>query len=201
MAETTTPGLGDLLALFGGVNPFAGISKSVAQFQRGVTQFLDSVERFNDTLEQLNLVARRVNTLLDTVEGPVMALMPQLTRTIKTADMLVEQLSGPVERFAPTLSRFADTFANPNLAAFPMELGEFLETLGDLTRRLQPLGQLAETAGGWFGLRPLAALRSGSGHAPPPAPKSTVSKSPAKKAAAAKKTPPAKKPAATKKSR
>ena len=101
MADTTTPGFGDLLALFGGVNPLAGICKSVAQFQRGVTQFLDSVERFNDTMEQLNLVARRVNSLLDTVEEPMMALVPQITRTIKTADMLVEQLSGPVERFAP----------------------------------------------------------------------------------------------------
>ena len=31
--------------------------------------------------------------------------------------------------------------------------------LGDLAQRLQPLGQLAESAGGWFGLRPLAAFQ------------------------------------------
>ena len=38
------------------------------------------------------------------------------------------------------------------------------QTLGDLAARLQPLGQIAETAGSWFGLRPLAALRSGGGN-------------------------------------
>ncbi|MFZ2443262.1 MAG: hypothetical protein WAW51_12930, partial [Ilumatobacteraceae bacterium] len=163
MAESSTPGLGDLMGLFGPNNPFSGISKSIAQFQRGVSQFLDSVEKFNDTMDQLNGVAKRVNGLLDTVEEPIQAFVPQITRTIKAADALVDQLSGPIEKVAPSLNRFADMLSNPALLALPAELGDFMNTLGDLAQRLQPLGQLAESAGGWFGLRPLAALRSGSG--------------------------------------
>ena len=61
MSDTpASPGLGDLLGLFGGANPFSGIGKSISQFQRGVTQFLDSVETFNDTMAQLNIIAARV---------------------------------------------------------------------------------------------------------------------------------------------
>ncbi|MEN9644095.1 MAG: hypothetical protein RL238_764 [Actinomycetota bacterium] len=174
-------GLGDLLALLSTNNPLAGVSKSIAQFQTGVNQFLESIERFNDTMDQLNQVARRVNGLLDTVEEPIQAFVPQVTRTIKTADALVEQLSGPVEKIAPVL------------AAMPTDLLAFMKVLDDVGRRLQPLGQLAESAGSVFGLRPLAALRSGGGRpptAPPPAPEP-----PAKKAAAPKKKAAAKKPA------
>ena len=92
MADNSTPGLADLMGLFGNSNPLSSISKSIAQFQRGVTQFLDSVEKFNETMEELNGVARRVNSLLDTVEEPIKAFVPQITRTIKTADALVDQL-------------------------------------------------------------------------------------------------------------
>jgi hypothetical protein len=162
-----TGGLGDLLALIGSNNPFAGVSKSMTQFQRGVQQFLDSVERFNDTMDQLNGVAARINRLLDTVEPPIRAFVPQVTRTIRTADMMVEQLSGPIEKVAPGLARLAETLSSPLLMSIPSDLAEFMESLGDLARRLQPLGQLAETAGSMFGLRPLAALRVG-GHRPEP---------------------------------
>jgi ABC-type transporter Mla subunit MlaD len=195
----TSIGLGDLLALLSASNPLAGVQKSVAQFQHGVNQFLESVERFNDTMDQLNQVARRVNGLLDTVEEPVQALVPQVTRTIKTADALVEQLRGPVEKVAPAL------------AALPTDLTTFLTVLNDVSRRLQPLGQLAESAGSVFGLRPLAALRLGGGRPataspPPPAPaKKAAPKRPAakkaapKKAAAKKKASPATKAAPKKK--
>ena len=186
-------GLGDLLALLGTNNPFTGVSKSIAQFQTGVNQFLESIERFNDTMDQLNQVARRVNGLLDTVEEPIQAFVPQVTRTIKTADALVEQLSGPVEKIAPVL------------AAMPTDLLAFMKVLDDVGRRLQPLGQLAESAGSVFGLRPLAALRAGGGRptpAPAPEPAPTPKKAATKKKTPAKKTPakkaPAKKSAAKK---
>jgi ABC-type transporter Mla subunit MlaD len=175
MAEGTSStygsgGLGELLGLFGGANPLGGITKSVTQFQRGVSQFMDSVDKFNDTMEQLNQVARRVNGLLDTVEEPVRALVPQITRTIRTADALVEQMTGPIEMVAPGLTRLAETLSSPSLTALPRDLSQFVEVLSDLARRLQPLGQLAESAGSMFGLRPLAALRAGSGARPQPAP-------------------------------
>lgn len=199
MAETSTQGLGDLLGLIGGSNPFAGISKSISQFQRGVSQFLDSVEKFNATMDELNGVAVRINSLLDTVEEPVKAFVPQVTRTIRAADTLVEQLSGPVERMAPSLARFAETMSSPIVASFPKDLGAVMQSLNDLAQRLQPLGQLAETAGGWFGLRPLAALRSGGGNprtTAPPAPTSVPTPTPAKTPTPTPAKPAVKKPAA-----
>ena len=152
-------------------------------------------------MEQFNGVAKRVNSLLDTVEEPIKAFVPQITRTIKAADMMVDQLSAPIEKVAPGLSRLADTLSTPALANMPRDLGQFMDVLTDLARRLQPLGQLAESAGSMFGLRPLASLRTGATRpAPivaPPAPRRAAA--PAKKApvkkAAAKKAHPKKAPA------
>jgi hypothetical protein len=170
MAESSSPGLGDLLGLFGGANPFASIGKTIDQFKRGVNDFLAGVETFNATMESLNGVTVRVNRLLDDVEEPVRALMPQVTRSIKTADAVIAQLSGPVERIAPGLSRLAETLGSPVFINLPREIGGFIETLGDLATRLQPLTQMAESAGSLFGLRPLSALLGGS---PKPQPQTT----------------------------
>jgi hypothetical protein len=158
MTQSMPPGLGDLLGLFGGANPFAAVTKSIAQFQRGVSDFLSAVENFNKTMEQLNGVATRVNGLLDTVEGPIKAFVPQVTRTINAADAMVEQLSGPIDKVAPGLAKLGEVLSAPALAALPDDLSDFMGVLSDLARRLQPLGQMAEAAGGLFGLRPLTAL-------------------------------------------
>ena len=207
MAQNTPPGLGDIFGLFGGANPFGAVTKSINQFQRGVSDFLSAVENFNKTMQQLHGVAERVNSLLDTVDEPIRAFVPQVTRTLKAADAMIEQLSGPIDRVAPGLSRLADVLASPTLMTLPTDLSEFVGTLRDLAERLQPLGQMAESAGSLFGLRPFASLLGGT--PPPPAPtplreiaavpakKASAKKAPAKKAvpkkAAAKKAP-AKKP-------
>ena len=191
MAESSTPGLGDLLALFGGANPFASIGKTIDQFKRGVNDFLTGVETFNATMESLNGVTVRINRLLDDVEEPIQALMPQLTRSIKTADAVFSQLSVPVEKITPGLLRLADMLSSPGLINLPREIAGFVETLGDLAARLQPLTQMAESAGSLFGLRPLSVLRGGSTKAQP-------TQAPAAEPAPAAKKDPAKKPAATK---
>ena len=213
MAESSTPGLGDLLALFGGANPFASIGKTIDQFKRGVNDFLTGVETFNATMESLNGVTVRINRLLDDVEEPIQALMPQVTRSIKTADAVFSQLSVPVEKITPGLLRLADMLSSPGLINLPREIAGFVETLGDLATRLQPLTQMAESAGSLFGLRPLSALRGGSNKSQPaqapaaepaakkaPATKPAAAKAPAKKAPAknapAKKAPTKKAPAA-----
>jgi hypothetical protein len=214
MADNTAPGFGDLLGMFGGSNPLGGITKSVGQFQKGVAEFLVAIENFNNTMEQFNLVAQRVNGLLDTVEEPIKAFVPQVTRTIKAADSLVTQLSAPIEKVAPGLSRLADTLSSPVLTSLPTDLGDFVEIISDLAKRLQPLGQLAESAGSMFGLRPFAGLRtstrSDAPAPPPPAVHAAAKQAAARKAApikkaaptkaAAKKAAPAKKVAAPKKS-
>jgi ABC-type transporter Mla subunit MlaD len=203
MTDYGTQAIGDLFAMFATTNPLAGVSRSVEQFKRGVNDLLQAVENFNDTMEQLNGVAKRVNMLLDEVEEPVKAFMPQVTRTLKAADTMVEQLSGPVEKVAPGLSRLADTLSSPTITRLPTDLGDVVEGLTDLVRKLQPLTQIAESAGSMFGFRPLAALRQGGGKpatpapvveaAPQPAP-APVKKAPAKKAPA-KKAPAKKAPA------
>lgn len=168
-------GLGDLFGLLGGSNPLAGLGTTIAVFQKGVYEFLAAVENFNEAMVQLNGIAARVNRLLDDVEPPVRALLPQLTRTIRAADSMAEQLSVPVEMVAPGLSRLAEVLSSQSLVDLPSGLGETLDLLRDVAHRMQPLGQLAESAGGLFGLRPLAALRAGGGRpaAPPPPPPPT----------------------------
>ena len=121
--------------MLAGANPLSGITKSVSQFQRGSNKLLVAIENFNATMGQINEVASRVNRLLDDVEPLIRALMPQITRTLRSADTLVEQMS-----------------------AMPKDLGEFMGILGDVARRLQPLAQLAESAGGMFGLKGLSGL-------------------------------------------
>ncbi|MCX6542519.1 MAG: hypothetical protein NTX77_13100 [Actinobacteria bacterium] len=191
MAESSAPGLGDLLALFGGANPFASIGKTIDQFKRGVNDFLTGVETFNATMESLNGVTVRINRLLDDVEEPIQALMPQVTRSIKTADAVFSQLSVPVEKITPGLLRLADMLSSPGLINLPREIAGFVETLGDLATRLQPLTQMAESAGSLFGLRPLSVLRGGSTKAQP-------TQAPTAEPAPAAKKAPAKMPAATK---
>jgi ABC-type transporter Mla subunit MlaD len=200
MSQNTPPGIGDLFGLFGGANPFGAVTKSIAQFQRGVSDFLRAVENFNKTMEQMHGMAVRVNNLLDSVEEPIRAFVPQVTKTIKTADAMVEQLAGPIERVAPGLAKLADVLANPAISSFPTDLTEFMGVLSDLAHRLQPLGQFAESAGSLFGLRALTGLRPAAPTPPIPASSTVVStKSPAKKApvkkAAAKKAPAKKAPA------
>ena len=113
-------------------------------------------------------------------------------------------MSAPIERVAPGLARLADTLQSPQFNQLPAQLGDFVGTLGDLAKRLQPLGQLAESAGGLFGLRSLTSLRSGGAATKPvipppaddPAPTKPAAKQPPKQTAS--KTSPAKKTAAKK---
>jgi ABC-type transporter Mla subunit MlaD len=208
MPDNTSSGFGDLLGAFGANNPLTGLTRSVAQFQRGVNEFLSTIENLNNALEQFNQVSARVNMLLDLVEEPLKAFVPQVTRTIRAADDLVERLSSPIDRVAPGLARLADTLSNPVLTSLPKDLNEFLAVLRDLARRLQPLGQMAETAGGLFSRGPFASFLGGTPRpepaqpavaapapvdeylAPRPAAARPARKAPAKKA-------PAKKQAAT----
>ena len=167
--------------MFMGANPLTGITKSVSQFQRGSNELLVAIEHFNATMGQINEVASRVNRLLDDVEPPIRALMPQITRTLRSADTLVEQMS-----------------------VMPKDLSEFMGILGDVARRLQPLAHLAESAGGMFGLKGLSGLSGLGGllpggggprpaDPPPPPPAAVPAPVPAQRAAT--KKAPAKSPA------
>ena len=79
MAEagsTGQSGVGDLFALFGG-NPLASISKNIENARSLMDGSIKALANMNRTMESLDAVAKRVTALLDDVEGPIRAWVPQ----------------------------------------------------------------------------------------------------------------------------
>jgi len=130
--DATTTGssdpFSDMVGLVAG--PIAAGIRSIEQLRRGVDEFLRGVENFNATMENLNETAARINRLLGDIEEPVRTAMPQITRTVKTADDLSQRM-----------------------ANFPVDVADFMRSMMELSKRLAPLVGLAESAGGMFGLR------------------------------------------------
>jgi len=133
--------------------PLAGAVQSFDQFRRGVEQFQRGVENFNRTMENLNETAERVNGLLAEVEEPLRAAVPQVTRTVKAADEMMKIVSGPAIAVAPGLQVLAEALNNPALKQMPHQLAQMNDVMGDVSARLAPLGQFAESAGGLFGFK------------------------------------------------
>lgn len=131
--------------------PLAGAVQSFDQFRNGVDQFQRGVENFNRTMENLNETAERMNVLLAEVEEPLRAVVPQVTRTARTADEMMKVVSGPAMAVAPGLQILAETLNNPAFKQMPNQVAQMNEVLAEVTARLAPLGQLAESAGGLFG--------------------------------------------------
>jgi ABC-type transporter Mla subunit MlaD len=141
--------LADLFTLF--ASPLSGTVRSIEQFRKGVDEFLKGVENFNRAMENLNDTTERVNSLLIEVEQPIRAAIPQVTRTVKAADDMMQVVSGPAMAVAPGLNRLAETLSTPAFAQLPNQIGAFSDVLDEVSRRLAPLTQLAESAGGLFG--------------------------------------------------
>jgi ABC-type transporter Mla subunit MlaD len=141
----------DLISLAAG--PITAVIRSFDQLRRGADEMMKGFENFNATMANLNETAERVNRLLNDVEEPVRAMLPQITRTVKLADDISKRLAAPIEAVIPGLDRLAGTLDSPVLRTLPTDLGQFLEVINDLARRMSPLAQLAEQAGGMFGLR------------------------------------------------
>jgi hypothetical protein len=159
--------LGDVINLIAA--PIAGGIRSVEQFRRGVDELFRTIDNLNTTLATINEAAARVNRFMSDVEEPVRAILPQLTRTVKAADELMEVVGGPARRMAPNLVQIVDTLGSPAFTTLPTQLSDFMRVMGDVSRRLGPLAQFAESAGGMFGFR----LPGSSRSTPPPAPEPT----------------------------
>jgi ABC-type transporter Mla subunit MlaD len=201
MADSArTDPFADVISLVAG--PFAAVLRSFDQLRRGSEELMKGFENFNATMANLNATAERVNRLLNDFEEPIRAMLPQITRTIKMADELSTRLAVPVDQVVPGLTQLANTLNNPVLRRLPTDLGQFLETINEVGRRMSPLSQLAEQASSMFGFRmpgfgtqpprstpaPVA-----SPPAPAPSPPAPAKRSAAKKAT--KKRAPAKKAA------
>jgi ABC-type transporter Mla subunit MlaD len=191
--ETRHDGLADVINLLAA--PIAGGIRTVEQFKRGVDEMFRAIENLNRTMENLNEAAARVNRLIGEIEGPVRAMMPQITRTVQTADEITSMLEAPVRATAPKVERIVDALGSPGFLALPNQFGELMQ-------RLAPLTQLAESAGGLFGgfRIPGTTRAAATSPAPPPAPVAqarssavapypkTATKKAASKKAASKKT-------------
>lgn len=170
--------------------PIAGGLRAVEQARKGADEMLHAVENLNRTLRNLNETTERINTLLEEFEEPIRASLPQLTRTIKTADEITQRLEAPVRAAAPNIELMMKTLSSPSFASLPGQMNEFVNIMGEISKRMGPLTQLAEGAGGML----LSGLKfPGMGGAKPaeeedpapkPAKKSTAKKSPAKKSTA-----------------
>ena len=118
MAEDRNDPLADLFTLFAA--PLSGTMRSLDQFRKGVDEFLKGVENFNRTMANLNETTERINSLLADVEEPIRAVIPQVTRTVKVADEMMQVVSGPAMAVAPALNRLADTLSTPAFDAAPV---------------------------------------------------------------------------------
>lgn len=133
--------------------PIAAVVRSFDQLRRGADELFKGLENFNATMQNLNTTAERVNNLLNEFEEPIRTVIPQIVRTVNLADDLAQRMEGPVDQVVPGLVQLADTLSSPVFVTLPTELAGFVDAMNDLMRRLAPLGQLADSAGGLFGLR------------------------------------------------
>jgi hypothetical protein len=131
--------------------PIAGGIRSIEQFRRGSDELLRAIDNLNTTMENLNATATRVNNLVADIEGPIRAMMPQLTRSVQAADEMSKLLEAPVRAAAPNLERVVEALSSPGFATLPNQLGDFMGTLSEVSKRLGPLTSFAENAGGLFG--------------------------------------------------
>ncbi len=185
--EERSDPLSEMINLFAA--PLAGTIRSFDQFRKGVDEFLRGVENFNRTMENLNETAERINVVLAEIEEPIKAAIPQITRTVRAADEMMQVVSGPAMAVAPGLNRLAEVLSTPGLAQLPTQIGQFTEVMTDMSKRLGPLTQLAESAGGLFGGLRLPGMPPARPTAPPaekPAATKSAVKQPAAKKSAAK---------------
>jgi ABC-type transporter Mla subunit MlaD len=124
--------------------PIAGGIRTIEQFRRGVDEMLRAVDNLNRTMENMNEAASRINRFMSEVEAPLMALIPQITRTVQAAEEITSLLEAPVRASAPNIERIVTALSSPGFLALPNQIGEMMH-------RLAPLTQLAENAGGLFG--------------------------------------------------
>jgi ABC-type transporter Mla subunit MlaD len=177
--------------------PLAGGLRSYEQFRRGIDELFRTIENLNTTMENLNESAARVNRLMADIEEPIRAMIPQLTRTIRTADEVVTTFGSPAMRAAPNISRVVETLSSPAFVTLPNRIEEFSNVISETSRRLGPLTQLLDSAGGLFGIKIPGMPSSSSAvsrnadqpsavKSPQPAKKATARKSTAQKSTAQK---------------
>lgn len=92
-ADTTNvfAGLEDIIAFLTTINPVELATKviteggrTIEQGRRSVELLLQTLENTAETMKNLNSAATRINSLLDEIEGPLRAVMPQVGFALQT---------------------------------------------------------------------------------------------------------------------
>lgn len=130
-------GVGDLLSMFGGVNPVMAAGKLLEAVVTASSDMIQSVATFNDTMLEMNRMVHRVNSLLDDIEGPVRQVIPLMEGSLNQAKGTIRKVDAVVNQ----------------IGSLPSDVARAVGTLGELATRLGPLAQFAETAGGLFGMK------------------------------------------------
>jgi methyl-accepting chemotaxis protein len=84
-------GLEEVIALMMTINPVELATKAITeggrtieQGRRSIELLLQTLENTAETMKNLNSVATRVNSLLDDIEGPLRAVLPQVGFALQT---------------------------------------------------------------------------------------------------------------------
>ncbi len=108
-----------------------------------VAGLLSSVDFASFASSSISTTKKALDGLIATAEN-VASTIDNLNRTTTRINSLLDEVEEPLRRLMPQIAAGMNSLAT---------LGDAVSALGDLSRRLGPLTQLAENAGGLFGLR------------------------------------------------
>ena len=104
---------------------------------------LSSVDLASLASTSLSTTKKALDGLITTAEN-FASTIDNLNRTTTRINSLLDEVEEPLRRLMPQIAVGMNSLVT---------LGDAVSALGDLSRRLGPLTQLAENAGGLFGLR------------------------------------------------
>ncbi len=174
---------------------FASLLQSPLQMmgmaRKTMNAMVETVQSLQRSAAALESLLSRLDSLVDSVEAPARALAPEMDKFAKRMREVGDALDGPIDSIVPGMQRMATAFDRMSFDQLPdavellsAQIMGMVGSLGDLPKRLGPLGDLLGGAGGLFGLgRPASSVSQTS---PVPAKATMVTSAPAKKVAAKK---------------
>ena len=137
----------DLSSLFQGpgavISGVLGVAENARKTVGGVMETIASLQRAAVAVEQL---VSRMNRLVDDLEMPMRALMPELEKSVARMQRLSAAMEGPLDRLLPSLEAAVDTFDRVALSQLPDSVEEarqqmqaLIDMFGDIPRRLAQL--------------------------------------------------------------
>ena len=161
----------DLSSLFHGpgavLSGVLGVADNARKTVGGVMETIASLQRAAVAVEQL---VSRMNRLVDDLEMPMRALMPELEKSVARMQRLSAAMEGPLDRLLPSLEAAVGTFDRVALSQLPDSVEEarqqmqaLIEMFGDIPRRLAQLSGRT----GLAALFPMSGLGSSRPTRPP----------------------------------